>query len=60
METALQLKNDSEKLWREALELRLRMTVEERIEAHEHARQLFEDLQKAAQELRAIQDRSKK
>lgn len=45
--------NDSEKLMDSALEHNLKMTIEERIEAHENARQLLVDLKQAGDILRA-------
>jgi hypothetical protein len=39
--------DETEKLEISALRERLKMTYEERLEAHENARQLIEDLQKA-------------
>ena len=44
---------DSEKLLESAIESNLQMTYENRIEAHENARELLIDLQKAGEELRA-------
>jgi hypothetical protein len=44
---------DSEKLLKAAIEFRLVMTYEERVEAHENARQLLVDLKAAGEELRA-------
>jgi hypothetical protein len=46
-ETSEQLQQDSTLLNQSALEERLQMTPEERIEAHENARQLMDDLRKA-------------
>jgi hypothetical protein len=44
---------DSEKLIESAIESNLQMTYEDRIEAHENARQLLIDLQQAGEDLRA-------
>ncbi len=52
-ETSKQLEQDSILLNQAALEERLKMTPEERIEAHENARQLMEDLKQAGEAARA-------
>jgi hypothetical protein len=48
-----QLSVEAEKLFDSAVESRLQMTYEERIEAHENARQLLVDLKRAGEVLRA-------
>lgn len=48
-----ELEKDSESLESIALQKRLEMTFEERIEAHENARRFFEDLKLAGEEKRA-------
>ena len=47
-----QISKDSQKLLESQIESILEMTYEERIEAHENARQLAVDLQLAGKELR--------
>ena len=51
-EVAEQNSMDSEKLLESAIDANLKMTPEERIEAHENARQLMVDLQQAGDALR--------
>lgn len=53
-----QLREDSILLNQSALEERLKMTPEERIEAHENARQLMEDLKRAGGAIRAESESS--
>jgi hypothetical protein len=48
-----QLAADAEKLLKSAIDLRLRMTYEERVEAHENARQLLADLKQVGEARRA-------
>lgn len=50
--------DDSTALEETELKARLSMTPEERIEAHENARQLLEDLKKAGEDLRAKPQRT--
>ncbi len=50
-----QLSEDSAKLLESAIASNLEMTPEERIEAHENARQLMMDLQEAGKVLRAAE-----
>ena len=49
----LQLAADAASLQESAIEERLALTVEQRIEAHENARQLYEDLLNAGERIRA-------
>ncbi|MDR3606375.1 MAG: hypothetical protein P4M08_03230 [Oligoflexia bacterium] len=53
-----QLAADAEKLLESAIASNLEMTPEERIEAHENARQLMVDLQEAGGALRAAESQS--
>lgn len=55
MDTSLpdRLQEDSQKLLEAAIESRLKLTYEERIEAHENARKLMEDLRSAGEAQRA-------
>lgn len=53
LEGMKQLSADAEKLLESAVESRLQMTYEERINAHENARQLLVDLKQAGEVLRA-------
>ena len=50
-----ELDGDSEALLESAILINLEMTPEERIEAHENARQLMADLQEAGRTLRAAE-----
>lgn len=45
--------DEAEMLLDSAIEIRLRMSYEERIESHENARQLAQELFRAGEELRA-------
>ena len=47
------MESDSEKLLISALEKNLSMSIEERIDSHENARQLAEDLSNSKKELSA-------
>jgi hypothetical protein len=49
---------DSEMLLKAAIIANLQMTPEERIDAHENARQLMADLQEAGRALRAAESQS--
>lgn len=53
-----QMDQESKDLELEALKERLKMTYEERIEAHENARVLMEDLKTAGEKLRAKSQRT--
>jgi hypothetical protein len=53
-----QLATDSDKLLESAIIANLEMTAEERIEAHEKARELMVDLQDAGKALRAAESQS--
>lgn len=46
------LEEESKQLLNAAIEERLKMTFEERIEAHENARELMEDLKKSGESFR--------
>lgn len=46
------MEEESKQLLNAAIDERLNMTYEERIEAHENARQLMEDLKKAGESFR--------
>ena len=52
------LAEDSAKLLESAIVANLELTPEERIEAHENARQLAEDLRSAGEVLRAAESQS--
>jgi hypothetical protein len=53
-----QLAEDSEKLLESAILYNLRLTPEQRIDAHENARQLMLDLMEAGKAYRATQSQS--
>lgn len=53
-----QFSDDSAKLLEAAIISNLEMTPEQRIEAHENARQLMADLQEAGEALRAAESQS--
>ena len=55
---AKELSEDSERLLESAIISNLKMSPEERIEAHENARVLIEDLQSAGRVLRASESES--
>lgn len=46
------IEEESMQLWNNAIDERLKMTYEERIEAHENARELMEDLHKIGEMFR--------
>jgi len=54
-DNAQQKFEDAERLLESAILIKLQMSVEERIEAHENARQLMIDLFEAGEKLRATQ-----
>ena len=49
----VQLESDSQLLLEAAIAERLKMTIEQRIEAHENAQKLYQDLKTAGEALRA-------